>query len=238
MKSINFPSKPQLYLAIAILALVIFYLSKCRPTPEPQLTTTTRELRDTLNLIEKDRKYITDSFLFILEGKEQANYQNESDFIKLLNENSELSAINARLQNEVYPDTCKDVVKKYRDAFGNYEYQTNKTLEQGKKTIIGLSSTVETQKKFIAEKDVLYSRIKNVADTCLYNSALLEKYIKKINPKRSINLNVQAISPYAMFKPIFGIGLGYENKKRLEVSVTYYTNQQISIGIRKPLFKF
>lgn len=227
-------------LLIGILILVIFYLYKCTQTPVPQITTTTKVLKDTVRLIEQDRKHLTDSFQNVLKWKEKENYQNESDFIKLLNENAELSVINERLQNsEPIPDTCKGIVKKYQDAYGNYEAQTNKTIEQAKKSLISLSGTVQTQKKYIDAQTDLYNRLKKVSDTCLANSAAMERYIKKSKPKRSINLNVQTISPYiGKIKPEFGAGIGYENRKGLEVSFTYYTNQQISIRISKPLFRF
>lgn len=226
-------------LLIGILILVIFYLYKCTPTPVPQITTTTKVLKDTVRLIEQDRKHLTDSFNAVLKKQYAENYKNESDFIKLANQNAELSVINERLQQEIVPDTCKGIVKKYQDAYGNYEAQTNRTIEQAKKSLISLSGTVQTQKKFLDEKDKLYSRLKAVNDTCLANSAAMEKYIKKAKPKRSINLNVQAISPYiGKMKPEFGAGIGYENRKGLEVSFTYYTNQQISIRISKQLFRF
>jgi len=226
-------------LLIGILILVIFYLYKCTPTPVPQITTTTKVLKDTVRLIEQDRKQLTDSFNAVLKKQYAENYKNESDFIKLANQNAELSVINERLQQEIVPDTCKGIVKKYQDAYGNYEAQTNRTIEQAKKSLISLSGTVQTQKKFLDEKDKLYSRLKAVSDTCLSNSAAMEKYIKKAKPKHSINLNVQTISPYiGKIKPEFGAGIGYENRKGLEVSFTYYTNQQISIRISKPLFKF
>lgn len=226
-------------LLIGILILVIFYLYKCTPTPVPQITTTTKVLKDTVRLIEQDRKHLTDSFNAVLKKQYAENYKNESDFIKLANQNAELSVINERLQQEIVPDTCKGIVKKYQDAYGNYEAQTNRTIEQAKKSLISLSGTVQTQKKFLDEKDKLYSRLKAVSDTCLSNSAAMEKYIKKAKPKHSINLNVQTISPYiGKIKPEFGAGIGYENRKGLEVSFTYYTNQQISIRISKPLFRF
>jgi len=240
MKSVNISAVHRRYLlALAILLGVIFYLSKCRTTPQPVITTVTKVLRDTSRLIEKDKKHLEDSFKLVMKRRDAEDYQNQSDFIKLANQNAELSVINERLQNEVYPDTCKQIVKKYQDAYGNYEAQTNKTIEQAKKSLISLSGTVQTQKKYIDAQTDLYNRLKKVSDTCLANSAAMEKYIKKAKPKHSINLNVQTISPYiGKIQPVFGAGLGWENKRGLEVSFTYYTNQQISIRISKPLFKF
>lgn len=239
MKSINFPSKPQLYLALVILALVIFYLSKCRKPPEPKTITTTKVLKDTVRLIEEDRKHITDSFTNLLKKHYQQDDFNNGQFINLVNQNTELAEINENLQKELtYPDTCMEVVNKLNSAHQNYVSQTNRTIDQAKKSLINLSQTIQTQKSYLSAKDELYSRLKSANDTCIANNSALEKYAKKLKPKRSINLNVQAVSPYNLFKPVFGAGIGYENKAGLEVSFTYYTNNQISVGIRKPLVRF
>lgn len=239
MKGINFPSKPQLILAIVILALVIFYLTKCRKTPEPQTITTTKILKDTSYIIESDRKKITDSFENILSKMYKQKYRDDNEFIKLVGENDELASINEKLQKELtYPDTCMEVVNKLNSAHQNYVSQTNRTIDQAKKSLINLSQTIQTQKSYLSAKDELYSRLKSANDTCIANNSALEKYAKKLKPKRSINLNVQAVSPYNLFKPVFGAGIGYENKAGLEVSFTYYTNNQISVGIRKPLVRF
>lgn len=228
-------------LLIGILILVIFYLYKCTPTPVPQITTTTKVLKDTVRLIEQDRKHLTDSFNAVLKKQYADNYKNESDFIELANQNAELSVINERLQNElVVPDTCKGIVKKYQDAYGNYEAQTNKTIEQAKKSLISLSGTVQTQKKYIDAQTDLYNRLKKVSDTCLANSAAMERYIKKAKPKRELGLVVSGMNDFSTnnFKPAIGGGLSYSNKRRLQFVFTYYSNKTGSISIVKPLFRF
>lgn len=224
--------------AIVILAFVLF--KRCNNTPVPAITTPTKVIKDTVRLIEADRKHLTDSFTTVLKIKEAANYQNESDFIKLLNENSELAVINERLQKEIVPDTCKGIVKKYQDAYGNYEAQTNRTIEQAKKSLIGLSQTVQTQKKFLESKDELYNRLKRAADTCIANSEKYEKYIKKVSPKRELGLVVSGINDFSVksFKPAAGVGLSWRNKRGLQFVGTYYTNQTGSISIIKTLAKF
>ena len=240
IKGIDFPNKKQLWLIVAILALVIFYLAKCRTVPTPQTITTTKILKDTLRLIEQDRKKIEDSFNLVLQKHYKADEFNNGQFVNLVNQNEELAQINENLQKELtYPDTCREVVNRLNSAHNNYVSQTKLTIDKAKQSLINLSQTVQTQKAYLTEKDKLYARLKSTLDTCITNNAALEKYAKQVKPKRSINLNIQTISPYAgKISPEFGAGIGYMNRKGLEVSATYWTNQQISIRISKPLIRF
>ena len=240
IKGIDFPSKKQWMLISAILVLVIFYLYRCRPVPTPQTITTTKILKDTLRLIEQDRKKIEDSFNLVLQKHYKADEFNNGQFVNLVNQNTELAEINENLQRELtYPDTCRDVVNKLNSAHNNYVSQTKLTIDKAKQSLINLSQTVQTQKAYLTEKDKLYARLKSTLDTCITNNAALEKYAKSVKPKRAITLNVQTISPYAgKISPEFGAGIGYMNRKGLEVSATYWTNQQISIRISKPLIRF
>lgn len=240
IKGIDFPNKKQLWLIVAILALVIFYLAKCRTVPTPQTITTTKILKDTLRLIEQDRKKIEDSFNLVLQKHYKADEFNNGQFVNLVNQNEELAQINENLQKELtYPDTCRDVVNKLNSAHNNYVAQTKLTIDKAKQSLINLSQTVQTQKAYLTEKDKLYARLKSTLDTCITNNAALEKYAKQVKPKRSINLNIQTISPYVgKISPEFGAGIGYVNKKGLHISATYWTNQQISISISKPIIKF
>ena len=240
IKGIDFPSKKQLVLICIILVLVIFYLYRCRPVPTPQTITTTKILKDTLRLIEQDRKKIEDSFNLVLQKHYKADEFNNGQFVNLVNQNTELAEINENLQRELtYPDTCRDVVNKLNSAHNNYVSQTKLTIDKAKQSLINLSQTVQTQKAYLTEKDKLYARLKSTLDTCITNNAALEKYAKQVKPKRSINLNIQTISPYAgKISPEFGAGVGYQNRKGLEISATYWTNQQISIRISKPLIRF
>ena len=240
MKGINFPSKSQLYLIIGVLALVIFYLSRCRGVPQPQTITTTKILKDTLRLIEQDRKHITDSFNSVLAKHYAKDEQNNGEFVNLVNQNDELAQINTALQKQLdVPDTCKKYTDILNDSHNKYVSQTKQTIDKAKQSLVDLSKTVQTQKSFLTAKDTLYSRLKRMSDTCIANNAALEKYAKQVKPKRAITVNVQTISPYiGNIKPEFGGGIGYMNKKGLEISATYWSNQQISIRISKPLIRF
>ena len=84
IKGIDFPNKKQLWLIVAILALVIFYLAKCRTVPTPQTITTTKILKDTLRLIEQDRKKIEDSFNLVLQKHYKADEFNNGQFVNWL----------------------------------------------------------------------------------------------------------------------------------------------------------
>lgn len=239
MKGVDFPNKKQLWLIVVILALVIFYLAKCRKIPQPVITTPTKVLIDTLRLAEKERKHLKDSFELVLLKHYNQDYQDSNDLIKLLNQNSELSAINYNLQQATYPDTCEKIVSQWKNQYNTYAAQTGKTIDQAKKSLINLSSTIQTQKNYLAQKDREYLKLKAIADTCLDNGLKMEKYIKETKPKRELLLSVSAITTYAgEFKPAAGIGLAYRNKRGTQFEVSYYTNQMVQIGIKKPLFRF
>lgn len=240
MKSgIDFPNKKQLWLAVIILALVIFYLVKCRKTPQLIITTPTKTLIDTVRLIEKERQFLKDSFELVLRKHYERDYQDSSYLIQLLNQNSELSAINYNLQQATYPDTCEKIVSLWKNQYNTYVSQTNTTLDQVRKTTSGLSATVQTQKNYLAQKDMEYARLKRVTDTCLDNGLKMERYIKDIKPKRELLLSVSTIIDYVDgVKPAAGIGLAYRNKRGLQIEASYYTNQMVQIGIKKPLFRF
>lgn len=240
MKDISFKNnKPWVVLSIA-LVVVIFYLVKCRKTPvQPEIKS--EIVHDTIAVIKYDNKKISDSFETILKRREAANYQNESDFIKLLNENSELAAINSNLQKSLdFPDTCLGVVNKLNSIHGNYVSQTNKTLDQAKKSLVNLAGTIKDQKAYLSEKDNIIKRALSAADSCQQYLKQAENYNKKVKPKHEISLIVSGINDFSNKKinPSIGAGLGYRNKRGLEFYATYYTNGMGSIGIKKPLVKF
>ena len=143
IKGIDFPNKKQLWLIVAILALVIFYLAKCRTVPTPQTITTTKILKDTLRLIEQDRKKIEDSFNLVLQKHYKADEFNNGQFVNLVNQNEELAAINEKMQMELsYPDTCQEVVNKLNSSYNTYVAQTKQTIEQSKKSLFNLRQTI------------------------------------------------------------------------------------------------
>lgn len=234
----EFPTKGQLWLSVIILVLVIFYLAKCHKTPTQPIPKS-KEIHDTITVVKYDNRRLTDSFETVLRKHYKQDYQDSNYLIELLNQNSELSAINTNLQNQTYPDTCEKIVGLWKNQYNTYVTQTDKTLNQAKRSLVNLSSTIQTQKSYLSAKDSIIKRALSAADSCDTYLKRAEKYAKQVKPKHSINLNVQAISPFiGQIKPTFGAGIGYENRKGLEISLTYYTNQQISIGIRKPIFRF
>ena len=245
IKGIDFPSKKQLWLIVFIL-LVIILIRDCgcrKDKPKEDVTPPApinKQLVDSSKIIDAFKKKMEDSFNLVLQKHYKADEFNNGQFVNLVNQNTELAEINENLQRELtYPDTCRDVVNKLNSAHNNYVSQTKLTIDKAKQSLINLSQTVQTQKAYLTEKDKLYARLKSNLDTCITNNAALEKYAKSVKPKRAITLNVQTISPYAgKISPEFGAGIGYMNRKGLEVSATYWTNQQISIRISKPLIRF
>jgi hypothetical protein len=60
-----------------------------------------------------------------------------------------------------------------------------------------------------------------------------------VQPKREVGIGVTALSGYVPpIKPVFGLQLYYRNKKANEISIGYYTNNQVSVGLKTRLFKF
>lgn len=245
IKGIDFPSKKQLWLIVFIL-LAILLIRGCgckKDKPKEDVTPPApinKQLVDSSKIIDAFKKKMEDSFNLVLQKHYKADEFNNGQFVNLVNQNEELAAINEKMQMELsYPDTCRAVVNKLNSSYNTYVAQTKQTIEQSKKSLSNLRQTIETQKSYLTEKDKLYARLKSNLDTCIVNNAALEKYAKQVKPKRSINLNIQTISPYVgKISPEFGAGIGYVNKKGLHISATYWTNQQISISISKPIIKF
>lgn len=246
MKGINFPSKQQ-WALISVVLFSILVMRECVcngnkqkgdvvQQPPPNIN---KQLIDTSKILSEFKKKQDDSFNKILKPLYAQNERNNGEFVNLVNQNEELAQINSSLQKQLdYPDTCKKVVSILTTSHNQYVAQTKQTIEQGQRSIYGLNQTIQSQKSFLSEKDKLYSRLKSNIDTCIANNAALEKYAKQVKPKRAITVNVQALSPYSIIKPVYGAGIGYVNKKGLEISATYWSNQQISISLRKPLIRF
>lgn len=238
MKKIS-PLHKRYLLIVGILLVVIFYLSKCKGTTQ-QPPAKSKEIHDTLTVIKYDNKKLSDSFNLILAKHYKADDFNNGQFVNLANQNTELAAINENLQRSLdYPDTCREVVNKLTDANRKYVDQTNKTIEQAKRSLIGLSQTVQTQKSYLSEKDKIINRITVAADSCDVSLKRAEKYNKQVKPKHELGLMISGMNDFSNknFKPAIGAGLAYRNKRGLQIGASYYSNQTGSIFIIKPLIR-
>lgn len=221
-------------LLLFCMAVVLLYLLTCKKKTEvaPMITPSTEQIK-VVNLAEEQRKHMEDSFNLVLRKHYKQDYQDSNYLIQLLNQNSELVSINTRLQNEVYPDTCKEIVSKYQKAYDLYAAQTKKTLDQCRASTSNLSSTIQTQKKYLSAKDSAYAKIKTAWDTCISGYQKLEKAVKKLQPHNKLAVGVVG-NVYPIFG--YGVGLDFIHKKGIVISASamMMNNQTYGqVGIKK-----
>lgn len=235
MKQLSFKN-----IVIALLILILLWMQFCnRKVIEKPIVQPAKEKIVERNLQDSQRKHIYDSFEVVLKRDYKKDYQNESDLIKLLNENSELVSINDKLQKELsFPDTCKPVVDLLNTRYNNYVTQTNKTLLQSKQSISGLSQTIQNQKKYLDAKDIEMVKVIKLRDSCINDYTKLEAYAKKGSAKREFGLGIAGNSPYTVLKINPGISIYYRTKNGTQINAALYTNKQVTIGISKPLIRF
>lgn len=232
IKSLNW-HKIILYAALGV-CLYILFTGKCSKVKKEPVYVTVHDQQTVIQKDEKEIKRIKDSFELVLNKHYKDDDKDYSDYLDLLNENDKLQG-DILLFSKTVPDTCKPFVDKYN----RYVTQTNKALSASKTSINGLQNTVSVQKKYLAAKDTALNTIRRERDTCLAQQAILEKYPKSIKPKREISISALAQSSYIQpYKLAAGIGIGYRNRKGIELNLAVYTNQTINIGIKKPLFRF
>lgn len=222
----------------ALLACIYILLTgKCncnRPVPLQPTVKTVHDQKVILQKDEKEIKRVKDSFDLVLTNHYKDDDKDYNDYLDLLNENDRLQH-DILLLSKVQPDTCKPFV----DQYNKYVAQTNKTLSAANMSINGLKNTISIQKKFLTVKDSNYSTIRKYLDTCFAQQQKLQDYIDKYKVKREINISAVALGSYiAPYKLSAGIVLGYRNRKGFEINIGAYTNNTISIGIKKPLLKF
>ena len=247
IKGINFPSKQQ-WALISVVLFSILLIRECVCNgrnnkqeviqPPPNIN---KQLVDTSKILSEFKKKQDDSFNKILKPLYAQNEINNGQFVNLANQNDELANINENLQRQLdVPDTCKKYTDILNASHNQYVAQTNKTIDQAKKSLIGLASTIKEQKNYLDAKDQLYARLKSVNDTCIANNAALEKYAKQLKPKHELGLMFSALNDFSTknLKPARGGGLTWRNKRGLQFSISYYSNQIGTISIIKQLARF
>lgn len=224
-----------LYAFIVVLCWLLF--RSCGTiTPKPVIITG-KQVHDTIFKIDKDAQRVRDSFAIVLNQKHKEDDANYQAYLRLLNENAVLLNQNEMLSQYV-PDSCKELQAAWVIKFNQIKSASEKKDIAANKTITGLQSTVSTQKSFMDAKDADYRKMKNIADTCSKALTAMEKYAKKIKPKREINAGIEVNSSWVNLKPTIGIGIGYRDRKGLQINAAAFINQTFSIGIKKPLIKF
>lgn len=231
LKSITFR---EFILLCAIAVLIVLSVRQCnKPKPKPEYI----PIKEQVKVVERDEAAMrkqADSFMTIINIQDRTNAENYNDLVDFANENSRLQADIMALSKAV-PDTCKQYVAQYQ----RYASQTSNTINAANKTISGLNTTIGTQRKFLDAKDSAYARLKNSWDTCIATAIRLEDYSKSIKPKREISAGLTGMYNYVgEIVPGVGIQLGYRSRKGIEITASVYTNQVITIGIKKSIFKF
>lgn len=224
-----------LYAFIVILCWLLF--RSCNKNPLPPQVITSEQLRDTIRIVDSETQRIRDSFNLVLYIRQVQDDKNYIAYIKALNENAVLFNENEMLSKYV-PDSCKELQAGWIHKFTQLKVASNKKDFEANNTIVGLQGTISTQKSFLAAKDTAYSKMKAIADTCTSAVSQLEKYIKKIRPKREVSIGIEANSSYLTFKPTIGIGLGYRARNGLQFNAAVFLNKTVNLSIKKPLFKF
>jgi len=223
-----------------VIVLVLFLFKECRkPTPKPSVISG-KEVRDTIRLIDNERLHLTDSFNNVISKQDRdiirykTNYDDlMTDYLNLQND------ITNTFTTAVYPDTCKEIVNLLNGQFTKLKTTSAQKDRAAANTINSLTTQNRTKDKFLASKDSSYNKLLKIADTCSKALSEMEKYAKKIKPKREVSIGLSAIGNYSgNLNPAAGLTIGYRNKKGFDISVSAYTNKVATLTVKKTLFKF
>jgi len=223
---------------IALLVLVILYMGMCRskPVPVSPVVKPVTEQKQEVAHNEDSINAIIDTLVIELQNKDeqlaQANDETYSGHKRIKQLLSENAALRAKLTAGELTDNINDNADKLTAQIKKNDSLCNKSISL-------LTKKVSTKDKIIFQKDNLYKKLKANFDTCLKNQSALEKYAKQVKPLRELTVAAKVITNYALpLKPNVCVEVGYRNKKGTEFSVGYYTNQQVSVGVKKTFLKF
>lgn len=222
---------------ILLILLYILIADKCSPNVLQPAVIKGKDVEKLINLTTAEKQALDDSFNLVLKTRDWQDEYNYQKYLTVLNENAELYKKNSVLNLPV-PDTCRPLMNLWMRREADLKNLSDKKDVAAKTTITGLQETVSIQSAFMTAKDSSFSKLLAISDTCAKSLVAMEKYAKKVKAKREINIGVVTISPYTIFKPVAGVILGYRGKTGTEFNVGYYTNNQISIGLKRPLIKF
>jgi hypothetical protein len=232
--------RTKLVMGIIIIVLAVLLLKKCgKDVIPPPNVISGEKVHDTIKLANIEKKRLSDSFNLVISNQEKETRKEKLKYDDLmtayLNVENDLSNVFA---TATFPDTCKEIVNLLSKKYDNLKLANDKKDASANNVIRKLQGEVSTQKDFLKQKDIDYNKMKGIADTCAKALVAMEKYSKKIQPKNEINIGVEGNSSYINLKPAIGLSLGYRSKTGLQVNATVFSNQTVSIGVRKTLFKF
>lgn len=226
------------HIIIALLVLVILYLGMCRTKPVPELPPVKPVTEQQAEVIhdEDSINAIIDTLVSELQSKDEQLSDAKDELYAGQNKTKQLLSENAALRAKL---TAGELTDNINDNSNKLNAQIKKNDSLCNQNISLLQKKVFTKDKIISQKDNLYKKLKSNFDTCLKNQSALEKYSKQIKPLRELTIAAKVITNYVFpLKPNAGIEVGYRNKKGTEFSVGYYTNQQVSVGLKKTFLKF
>ena len=226
------------HIIIALLVLIILYLGMCRSKPVPELPPVKPVTEQQAEVIhdEDSINAIIDTLVSELQSKDEQLSDAKDELYAGQNKTKQLLSENAALRAKL---TAGELTDNINDNSNKLNAQIKKNDSLCNQNISLLQKKVFTKDKIISQKDNLYKKLKSNFDTCLKNQSALERYSKQIKPLRELTIAAKVITNYVFpLKPNAGIEVGYRNKKGTEYSVGYYTNQQVSVGVKKTLFKY
>jgi hypothetical protein len=227
-------------LLIAVVILAIFLFKEChRPNPAiAPVVTPTSVLKEIVRVDSIASKKYSDSV-----DKVIAYYKNISN--KSERESDSLAGIYQVLLNDMndvltlsLPDTCEPFRLAVADLNKKLSLSTAQQ-EAACKSALNAQKNIVTQKdKLIANSKKDYTNLKKVFDTCIANQTALEKYIKKIKPRREIGVGLIGQSTWITpYKFEGGPMIYYRGKNGTQISAGVLTSQRVQLTISKPLFK-
>jgi len=229
-------------LLLFVMAVVLIYLLQCndkKVIEKPVVKPSTEIVQETIDLTAIT-KHISDSFTLEISEKDRKIQKQNSEYDDLLTEYLNYqNDIQGTLTNTPIPDTCKPIVSALTKQFNTLKKSSADKDISARNLIASLKEQNKTKDKFLSAKDTAIKKYVSLLDTCTKSYAAIEKYVKKVTPKREINVGAKVLSEYSLpLNTIYGLELGYRNKKGFEINVGYYSNNQVSVGLSKTLFKF
>ncbi len=233
-------SKINIFLIVVLgILLYILFADKCTSTKTKPVVIKGADVIREVNLIEKERKHLADSFNLITAKYEDDIREKGYSYDELMKEYLTQQEIMEGVFKKPIPDTCREVV-----AALNKQYTTLKAFSDQKdksaNSLIGsLKDLNEHQKRFLSEKDSAYAKMKTLVDTCAKSLIAMERYSKQLEPKRRILAGLSGMGMYGgNLNPAIGGGVCYQNKKGVQIDAAVYTNKVVTVGIKFPIISF
>lgn len=226
---------------ITLSVLILIYFVACHKTVQvaPMVKPSSAISKATVN-VDSIKKSVSDSFTIVVKNRDKVIAQKDSRYDDLMGEYlNQANDFSDSLANKKIPDTCKPYQLRLIAQYNNLAATSNQKDNASKSLISSLKEQSATKDSYLVAKEKSYNDLHSVLDTCVSGYKTMESFIKKSKPKHELNVGINMLSAYSLpLNTIFGLNVGYRDRKGFEVSVGYYTNNQVSIGLKKPLIRF